>query len=315
MEVKEPSTTYLAKPAYKQAAVGVIPSDWDVATIGELASTSSGTTPARAQADRYFRNGTISWVKTLDLNNGGISETEETVTQTALTETSLQLYPAGCVLVAMYGGYNQIGRTGILLISATVNQALTAIQPNTKRLHADYLLRVLNFRIDYWRTVASSSRKDPNITSKDIREFPLALPPLTEQRAIAEAISDADALIDALERLLTKKRQIKQGAMQELLTGRKRLPGFAGKWKTRALCDLFNFNGGFTASRDQLSIDGHCYLHYGDIHTSNKSYIDVISEFLEIPKLNIPLNKVRTSSLLKDGDVVFVDASEDDEGT
>ncbi len=149
-----------------------------------------------------------------------------------------------------------------------------------------------------------------------VRQIKVALPPtVNEQQAITEALSDADALIEALEQLLTKKHQIKQGAMQELLTGRKRLPGFAGKWKTRALCDLFNFNGGFTASRDQLSIDGHCYLHYGDIHTSNKSYIDVISEFLEIPKLNIPLNKVRTSSLLKDGDVVFVDASEDDEGT
>ncbi|MHA6896911.1 restriction endonuclease subunit S [Ralstonia pseudosolanacearum] len=72
---------------------------------------------------------------------------------------------------------------------------------------------------------------------------------------------------------------------------------------------------GFTASRDQLSTDGHCYLHYGDIHTSNKSYIDVSFEFPEIPKLNIPLKKVGISSLLKDGDIVFVDASEDDEGT
>jgi len=138
---------------------------------------------------------------------------------------------------------------------------------------------------------------------------------LVEQQAIAEALSDADALIEALEQLLAKKRQIKQGAMQELLTGQKRLPGFAGEWHTKPLSELFDFSGGFTASRDQLGTDGHCYLHYGDIHTSNKTYIDVRTEYQEIPKLDVPLKKVGDASMLEDGDVVFVDASEDDEGT
>lgn len=315
MEVKEPSARYLAKPAYKQTEVGVIPEDWQVSVIGELANTSSGTTPARAQAARYFTNGTIPWVKTLDLNNGMICETEEAITPLALAETSLQRYPRGCVLLAMYGGFNQIGRTGLLQISATVNQALTAICPEPDRLHSGYLLRVLNYRRDYWRTVASSSRKDPNITSRDVREFPLALPPLAEQQVIAEALSDADALIEALEQLLAKKRQIKQGAMQELLTGQKRLPGFAGEWHTKPLGELFDFSGGFTASRDQLGTDGHCYLHYGDIHTTNKTYVDLRAEFHEIPKLDIHLKHVGRASMLEDGDVVFVDASEDDEGT
>jgi type I restriction enzyme S subunit len=215
----------------------------------------------------------------------------------------------------MYGGYNQIGRTGILEIPAAVNQALTAIRPDSKRLHGGYLLRVLNYRVDYWRSVASSSRKDPNITSKDVREFPLALPLLPEQQSIAEALTDADALIEALEQLLAKKRQIKQGAMQELLTGQKRLPRFAGEWAVKSMGELFEFSGGFTASRDQLGEDGYCYLHYGDIHGSSKTYIDVRTEFYKIPKLDIHLKRIGRSSLLDDGDVVFVDASEDDEGT
>ncbi|MCL4315470.1 MAG: restriction endonuclease subunit S [Gammaproteobacteria bacterium] len=86
-------------------------------------------------------------------------------------------------------------------------------------------------------------------------------------------------------------------------------------WRVKPLGDLFNFSGGYTASRDQLSTDGYCYLHYGDIHTSNKTFIDARSEYRDIPKLNIPLKKVSSVSLLDDGDVVFVDASEDDEGT
>jgi type I restriction enzyme S subunit len=85
-------------------------------------------------------------------------------------------------------------------------------------------------------------------------------------------------------------------------------------WGVKSFGELFNISGGLSASRDQLSSEGHCYLHYGDIHLSNKTFIDVKAEYQDIPKLNIPLNKVSTASLLKDGDIVFVDASEDDEG-
>jgi type I restriction enzyme S subunit len=86
-------------------------------------------------------------------------------------------------------------------------------------------------------------------------------------------------------------------------------------WEVKSLGDLLSFSGGYSASRDQLSEDGFCYLHYGDIHGSTKQYMNVTTEFLVIPKLNIKLSNVSRKSLLSDGDVVFVDASEDDEGT
>lgn len=87
------------------------------------------------------------------------------------------------------------------------------------------------------------------------------------------------------------------------------------EWGVKALGELFSFSGGYSASRDQLSLEGFCYLHYGDIHGLTKPYIDVKAEFLAIPKLNVMLNTIPKKSFLKDGDVVFVDASEDDEGT
>jgi type I restriction enzyme S subunit len=154
-----------------------------------------------------------------------------------------------------------------------------------------------------------------NVNAGSLRHLVVALPPTkVEQEAIAKALSDADVLIESLERLLAKKRRLKQGAMQELLSGERRLPGFGGKWQTKTLGELFHFSGGLSASRDQLSTEGHCYLHYGDIHLSSKSFIDVRADFQIIPKLRIPLKKVSVASLLADGDVVFVDASEDDEG-
>ncbi|MFZ1976693.1 MAG: restriction endonuclease subunit S [Bacteroidota bacterium] len=85
-------------------------------------------------------------------------------------------------------------------------------------------------------------------------------------------------------------------------------------WSVATFGDVFNVSGGFSASRDQLSQNGYCYLHYGDIHKSTKAYIDVQAEYVDIPKLDIPLQRISSKSLLNDGDVVFVDASEDDEG-
>jgi type I restriction enzyme S subunit len=83
------------------------------------------------------------------------------------------------------------------------------------------------------------------ITNKSLNSFLAPLPPtLAEQEAIAEALSDADAYIEALEQLLTKKRQVKQGAMQKLLTGKKRLPEFSKKWETKKLGDVFEITAG-----------------------------------------------------------------------
>ena len=230
-------------------------------------------------SERYFRNGNIPWVKTLDLNNSEVRSTEEQITQAALSETSLQLYPAGSVLVAMYGGYNQIGRTGILTIPATINQALTAIRPDPQRLNSSYLLRVLNYRVNHWKLVASSSRKDPNVTGKDVAEFPVAVPSIAEQQAIAQALSCADAHIEVLEQLIAKKHHIKQGAMQELLTGRSRLSGFEVKpgykqtetgpipkdWGTALLGAHFSFKNGLNKGKQYFG-HGTPIVNYMDVY-------------------------------------------------
>lgn len=212
---------------YKQTEVGVIPEDWKVAPLNQICDLGGGTTPPRAQHDRYFINGKNNWVKTTDLNNSLIGDSEEQITELAISETGLKLHPVGTVLVAMYGGFNQIGRTGLLTRPSAINQALVAIKPKPKKLDSYYLLSQLNYNVDYWKGVASSSRKDPNITSNDVKNYPLVFPLVKEQTAIASALSDVDNLIASLETLIAKKSAIKTAAMQQLLTGKKRLPGFA----------------------------------------------------------------------------------------
>ena len=234
----------VAHTGYKYTDIGVIPEDWETLVLSDIAITSSGTTPARNLADRYYRNGTIHWVKTLDLNNSEIKYTDELVTLAAVNETSLRTYPTGTVLLAMYGGFNQIGRTGLLRIPAAVNQAITAIQPHVTKLHSEYLLATLNFRVGYWKEVASSSRKDPNITSQDVRAFPISVPTLTEQRVIAQVLSNVDGLLSKLDALIAKKRDLKQATMQQLLTGQTRLPGFSDAWEQVRAGDIGSFRGG-----------------------------------------------------------------------
>ena len=286
---------------YKQTEVGVIPKDWEVVALGEIASTSSGTTPARDLANRYYRNGTVHWVKTLDLNNSDLADTDEQVTLTAVDETSLRPYPVGTVLVAMYGGFNQIGRTGLLRIPAAVNQAITAIQPRATKLQPEYLLATLNFRVDYWKTVASSSRKDPNITSQDVRAFPIAFPQLPEQRAIATALSDVDALLAKLDALVAKKCDLKVAAMQQLLTGQARLQGFSGEWEVKRLGDVGDCLRGVTYKGD-----GDLWPHDTSqtkrlLRSNNVQNAKVVTEDIQF----VNADRVSTHQLLKANDILI----------
>ena len=290
-------------PGYKQTKVGVIPEDWNLAMLGEICTTSSGTTPARDLADRYFRNGTVNWVKTLDLNNSAVTNTDELVTLKAIEDTCLRPYPPGTVLVAMYGGFNQIGRTGLLRISAAVNQAITAIQPQVSVLRPEYLLATLNFRVEYWKAVASSSRKDPNITSQDIRAFPVAFPPLPEQRAIAAALSDVDALLAKLDQLIAKKRDLKQAAMQQLLTGQTRLPGFCGAWEVKRLGALGNTYGGLAGkTKEDFGRGDARYIPFMNVMTD--TVID--PDWLE----QVDIDPDEAQNVAKKGDLFFNGSSE-----
>jgi type I restriction enzyme S subunit len=144
-----------------------------------------------------------------------------------------------------------------------------------------------------------------------LRRIPIPVPPLPEQHAIATALADADALIAALEGMITKKRDLKQAAMQHLLTGKTRLPGFSGEWEVKRLGDHVSFLKNGTLSRAQLAIDAPVkYLHYGDIHGSTSLWLRPKSAGMPCvdPELVASLDR------LKDGDLIFADASEDLEG-
>ena len=185
--------------------------------LGDVASFMGGGTPSRKRVENF--GGGIPWVKTTDLNNKKVFSTEETLTPRGLADSSCKMIPAQAVLVAMYGGFNQIGRTGLLLRESAINQALTAIIPDRSRLLPEFLLEWLNFRVAYWRRFAGSSRKDPNITKGDVADFPVPVVPLALQELLASAACLWDAAIERTEKLIGAKGRRYSHQVSLLLIG------------------------------------------------------------------------------------------------
>lgn len=130
-------------------------------------------------------------------------------------------------------------------------------------------------------------------------------------------LPEAMARVSALEQTLVehvKRMGFKLGSTGAASESREVRSGSASNWEAKSLGSLFEFSGGYSAARDQLSEDGHYYLHYGDIHAAHTPFVDLRKGAGQIPRLDVPLSEINARALLDDGDVVFVDASEDDEG-
>lgn len=193
-------------------------SEWVEKKISDIGDTSSGGTPSRS-IPRYF-TGKTPWVTTSELNDNYIYSTAENITQEAISNSSAKLFPKGTILMAMYGA--TIGKLGVLAVNATTNQACCALFFNAD-IDSLFIYNLLLYhRADIIEL--GSGAGQPNISQKIVRDFTFILPPSKEeQTAIAEILSDMDAEINALTAKLNKLRNIKQGMMSELLTGRIRL--------------------------------------------------------------------------------------------
>lgn len=144
----------------------------------------------------------------------------------------------------------------------------------------------------------------PTLSQNLVARFAVPIPPTkAEQDAIAEALSDADALIASLERLIAKKRQIKQGAMQELLTGQKRLPGFVGEWEKKRLGELGRFLKGSGVKKDEANSGDLPCIRYGEIYTHHDDYVKAYNS-------RISSEVAATATPLKQGDLLFAGSGE-----
>ena len=224
---------------YKQTEFGPIPSDWILCTFQDVLTTfSSGATPYRGIPEYY--KGNVRWISSGELNYNKILDTVEHISQQAVRNANLRVHQPGTFLMAITGleAEGTRGRCAFIGAPATTNQSCLAIN-GTERMCTEYLFWFYRMWGQYLAFKYCQGTKQQSYTASIVRNLPIYGPKdIAEQQAIAEALSDIDGLIAALDRKIAKKRLIKQGAMQQLLTGKKRLPGFADLWVEKKLGEI-----------------------------------------------------------------------------
>ena len=226
------------KHSYKQTEVGVIPEEWEVARLGD--SKPFVTSGSRGWASYYSERGDL-FVRITNLSRGSIyldltdsrfvklpPEAREGV-RTQLNEHD--------VLISITADIGIVGYVDASVPSpAYINQHIALVRFDSSKTSGRFVSYFLASEKPqrHFRAATDTGAK-AGMSLLTVQKIHTALPPLPEQRAIATALSDVDGLLGGLDRLIAKKRDLKQAAMQQLLTGQTRLPGFHGEWEVKRL--------------------------------------------------------------------------------
>ena len=255
------------RPGYKQTEVGVIPQQWETRHLRDLVDGLNPITYGVLKPGSYVPNG-VPLLQIKDVIHGDID--------------AAQLHRIGPILDRQYFRTKLIGGEIVVSLVGTIGRiahipdslAGGKLHRNLARIFVSgkYASKFIFYYLCSERTQAAiklttfgSTQSLLNLS--DLRKLPIAIPPLPEQCAIAIALSDVDALLAKLDQLIAKKRDLKQAAMQQLLTGQTRLPGFVDQWEEVAIGDLCEMEmGEITAGGDEG------YIEIGDIDVITKTY-------------------------------------------
>lgn len=217
-------------------------SGWNTVKLKDICDFIGGGTPSK-QVENFWC-GNIPWISSSDLIESSIWEINITrhITAEAVAKSATHICPRNTVLVVSRVG---VGKVAIAPFEVCTSQDFTNLV--SKKHDARFLAYCIQnkMKIMAEKTQGTSIK---GVTVENIAQMEIELPPQEEQTAIAEALSDIDNLISSLQKLIEKKKAIKQGTMQELLTGKKRLPGFSGEWSKQQLGDICNIVNGGTPS-------------------------------------------------------------------
>ena len=249
---------------YKQTEVGVIPEEWDVLHLTKVADVRGGI--AKNSNVSISDPISVHYLRVANVQDGFLDLTDMSKIEISRQDIKRYSVLSGDVLMNEGGDLDKLGRGAIWkgAFSPCVHQNHVFVVRCKSQLLPEYL--------DVW-TGTKPARKFfllagkqttnlASISKSSLGELPVAVPPIPEQRAIAAALSDVDALMDGLERLIAKKRNLKQAAMQELLTGKTRLPGFSGEWKVTSLSTICGMKSGEGITSADIN-DSSIYPCYG----------------------------------------------------
>lgn len=223
---------------FKQTEIGLIPEDWEVKTLGELSYVTSGGTPSTENSSYW--GGDIPWMNSGELNLKQVNAVEGRITELGLKQSSTRMIPPYCVLIGLAGQGKTRGTAAYNTIPLCINQSIGAVLPNNS-YNTMYMYYYIDSQYQNLRTLSSGDGGRGGLTKQLLSDFSVPLPPLDEQEKIAEALSDVDGLISDLDALIAKKRDIKQGVIQQLVSGAKRLDKFDGPWRECKLGEALNY--------------------------------------------------------------------------
>ena len=300
---------------FKQTELGPIPEDWEVGTfVNFLTTFSAGATPYRGIPDNFI--GQIPWISSGELNYCEINDTREHISLDAQRNTHLTVHKPGTFLIAITGleAAGTRGRCAFVKTPSTTNQSCLAIN-STDKMTVKYLFWFYRQWSDYLAFNFSQGSKQQSFTAEIAKKLPIYAPTYNEQVAIAEALNDADALILELDTLIEKKKAVLQGAMQELLTGRRRLSGFSSPWKTRPITDICSIKARigwqglrsdeFLNSGDYVLVTGTDILQ-GHVNWSHTYFVS-IERFDQDKSIQLKLGDILITKDGTIGKVAFID--------
>ncbi len=203
----------------KETEIGMVPEEWQTATLGQIAAVSSGGTPDRSRPE--FWDGGIPWIKTGEVHYNEIRSSGETISEEGLRCSSARVYPAGTILMAMYGQGVTRGRVAILGIDAAINQACLGITPRPG-VTADFLFHFLTYRYEAIRDMGHGAHQK-NLNAGMIKALVVPVPSVVQQVAIASFLSAADTKLGAAIRQERALAVALSALLEQLVSGTARV--------------------------------------------------------------------------------------------
>lgn len=227
---------------YKATPLGIIPKEWEVKKLGNIAQCFSGGTP-NAGNNAYY-GGNIPFIRSGEIHQ---KDTTLFLSELGLKESSAKMVQKGDLLMALYGANS--GDPSVSQIDGAINQAILCIRPRNVSVY--FLCHFLELNKDMYIAKYLQGGQG-NLSGEIVLNYKIPIPPLPEQQKIAEIISTWDKAIEKQSQLIEKLELRKKGLMQQLLTGKQRLPGFSDTWKKIKLGNISKIKTGNRNNEDKV---------------------------------------------------------------
>lgn len=288
----------------------IIPAEWTEVQLSKLGMWVGGGTPSKS-VSAYWHNGTIFWISSQEVKESIIRKTKYKITTRAVQESATTLVPPNTIVVVSRSGILQhtipIAKTAT---SMAINQDIKALILN-QLLDVDYVINAIKSKEEtLLRKYTKKGTTVESLLFDAFSNFVIPYAPKEERAKIAAILTTQDKVIELKEKRLAEKLRQKKYLMQQLLTGKKRLPGHDIEWEEINFNDVFTFGATNTFSRKYMCDDssGIRNIHYGDILVRYGEVLN-LSEH-EIPSL-LPDAGAKITAFVDDGDVVIADTAED----